>query len=123
MYSGDEAYDAALHYFQVLSLNRPDIQGGPKRYFRHLQAALIYAASLTGEGNHVWVLEREVHDGKEDKWKAFWWSKLLQEEYDVQPHGRGWGLSPTGALGDGGNVLNPYVPLDPQYRSKTEMIP
>ncbi|RVJ15854.1 hypothetical protein CN177_32770 [Sinorhizobium meliloti] len=46
MYSGDEAYDAALHYFEVISLNRPDIQGGPKRYFRHLQAALIYAASL-----------------------------------------------------------------------------
>lgn len=48
MYSGDEAYDAALHYFEVMSLNRPDIQGGPKRYFRHLQAALIYAASLRG---------------------------------------------------------------------------
>lgn len=123
MYSGDEGYDAALHYFEVMSLNRPDVQGGLKRYFRHLQAALIYAASLAGEGNHVCILEREAHDGKEDRWKAFWWSKVLQKEYDVEPRGRGWGLSPAGAVGGGGNALDPYVPLDPHYRSKMEIIP
>jgi hypothetical protein len=90
MVSGDEGYDAASHYFEVMSLNRPDVQGGLKRYFRHLRAALIYAASLAGDGNHVCILEREAHDGKEDN---------LQKEYDVEPRGRGWGLSPTGALG------------------------
>lgn len=65
--------------FEVTFANRPDVQSGPKRYFRHLQPALNYTAFLAGERKHVCIFEREEHGGTGDKWKAFWWSKGLQK--------------------------------------------
>lgn len=115
MYSGDEVYDPAKHYFEVTFTSRPDVQNGPKRYFQHVQPAINYAAFLVNERKHVCIFEREQHDSEGDKWKAFWWSKVLQDEYEVEPRGRAWGLLPYGEGHDDDNTLYPYVPLDPQY--------
>lgn len=122
MYSGDEAYDSTKHYFEVTFANRPDVQSGPKRYFRHLQPALNYAAFLAGERKHVCIFEREEHGDTGDKWKAFWWSKGLQEEYRVEPRGRGWGLYLCDEGHDDDNSLYQYAPLDPDYRKKAGSI-
>lgn len=115
MYSGEIDYAPTSHYFEVTFTNRTDVQNGPKRYFEYVQAAMNYAAFLVREGKHVCIFERERHEGDGDKWKAFWWSASLQEEYEVRPKGRGWGLLPYGEGHDDDNTLYPYQPLDPKY--------
>ncbi|MBP2235279.1 hypothetical protein J2Z31_001771 [Sinorhizobium kostiense] len=111
-------YDATKHYFEVTFANRPDVQSGPKRYFRHLQPALNNAAFLAGERKHVCIFEREEHGGTGDKWKAFWWSRGLQKSMTSSREAEGGGYIRMAKATMTTTPLYPYVPLDPDYRKK-----